>query len=158
MPDDALIAAASSLAAYCADRLAAAGRPVDEYGADLVEPVAVEGDCHSRLAVVVNGASEPPAMHRHLAVGFTVTWTRCLSMQEQRGAAQREADAEPLLRDLWLLWNALTEGKETGSLFAQCERVDFGPAIPVPQLGGAAGWDVIVTVYYPAYNPVAEEA
>lgn len=159
MPDDRLIGAAASLADYLAARLAAVGRPVAQFGVDLQTPVALEGeDCYSILTVHVGVITPAPDQGRRVAVPFYVTITRCTGYGEKIDSAAREAAAEPVLRDVWLIWNALTEGHDSETLFEWCNDVFFGPATPVENQGGVAGYQVQVTLHMDAYNPAAEEA
>lgn len=158
MPEDTLIGTAATLAEYLAARLAAVGRPVDEYGADLQTPVVLEGEgCGSLLTVHVGTIIPAPDQGRRVSVPFHITITRCTGYAEKMSAADRESATVDVLQDVWLLWNALTEGHAEETLFEWCNDVNMINAIPIENQGGVGGYRIEVDVHFDAYNPKAAE-
>lgn len=82
-------------------------------------------------------------------VTYMVTIVRCVPTQGDGGAAPSTFDYEAasmaVLGDLWLLWHAIPAAVREGELWQGCEQLILGPAAPVAESGGFAGWQLQIT-------------
>lgn len=121
-------------------------------------------DCPDQLTVHVSGLARQAAggsipladYGRGLATQiatvntctFVVTLVRCVPTASDAGTPPSTLDYEAsslaLLGDLWLLWKAIPQGVRDGLLWQGCEQLVLGPALPIPESGGFAGWQVTV--------------
>jgi hypothetical protein len=80
---------------------------------------------------------------------FVVTIVRCVPTAGDSGTPPSTLDYEAaslaVLGDLWLLWKGIPAGVRNGELWQGCEQAILGPATPVAESGGFAGWQIPVT-------------
>lgn len=68
-------------------------------------------------------------------VTLVVTLAECVAAGDQVDVATTEIDALRLAAHAWAIWRALASHD-----FGGCSAVSLGPALPLPEEGGYAGW------------------
>lgn len=158
MASDSLYLRAGELVAYSASVLPG----IQTAYVALAQPAL---DCPDQLTVHVAGLARQPTgaaiplpdYAQGLAVqtaavnacSFIITLTRCVPTQTDTGRSPSSLDYEAaslaLLGDLWLLWKGIPAAIREGLLWSGCEQVILGPATPVNESGGYAGWQLAIT-------------
>jgi hypothetical protein len=66
-----------------------------------------------------------------------------------------EAAAAVIFQDGWAIWNHLKRQINAGAVWeGRCSGVIVQSAVPVPDNGGVAGWEIPVTTWIQGYQPV----
>lgn len=159
MATDTVYLRAGELVAYAVGLLSGIQRAY-------VAPAAPALDCGDQLTVHVTAVARQPTFAaaplldyaQGLAVQtpavnvvtYVVTLVRCVPTSGNDGSPPNALDYEAaslaLLGDLWLLWHGIPAGVRDNQLWAGvCEQVVLGPALPLIESGGLAGWQIPVT-------------
>lgn len=155
MASDAIYLRAGELLSYAAGLL-------DGIDRAYVAPATPALDCPDQLTVHVNALSRQPTFAaaplldyaQGLAVqtaavttvSFVLTLVRCTPKPAGDGSTPSTLDYEAasleLLSDIWTLWHGVPAGVRDGLLWSGCEQLVLGPASPMAESGGMAGWQL----------------